>query len=87
MLIVPFCEDYEYIFKVYNTLKKNNIKVDICYLDKGFKQKMKYANKINAKYVILIGEDEIKENVISLKNMVTGEQEKLTIKDLLEKKL
>lgn len=87
MLIVPFCEDYEYIFKVYNTLKKNNIKVDICYLDKGFKQKMKYANKINAKYVILIGEDEIKENVISLKDMVTGEQEKLTIEDLLEKKL
>ena len=87
MLIVPFCEDYEYIFKVYNTLKKNNIKVDICYMDKGFKQKMKYANKINAKYVILIGEDEIKENVISLKDMVTGEQEKLTIEELLERKL
>ncbi len=87
MLIVPFCEDYEYIFKVYNTLKKNNIKVDICYLDKGFKQKMKYANKINAKYVILIGEDEIKENVISLKDMVTGDQEKLTIEELLERKL
>ncbi len=87
MLIIPFCEDYEYIFKVYNTLKKNNIKVDICYMDKGFKQKMKYANKINAKYVILIGEDEIKENVISLKNMVTGEQEKLTIEELLERKL
>ncbi len=87
ILIVPFCEDYEYIFKVYNTLKKNNIKVDICYMDKGFKQKMKYANKINAKYVILIGEDEIKENVISLKDMVTGEQEKLTIEELLDKKL
>ena len=87
MLIIPFCEDYEYIFKVYNTLKKNNIKVDICYMDKGFKQKMKYANKINAKYAILIGEDEIKENVISLKNMVTGEQEKLTIEELLERKL
>lgn len=87
ILIVPFCEDYEYIFKVYNTLKKNNVKVDICYMDKGFKQKMKYANKINVKYVILIGEDEINENVISLKNMITGEQEKLTIKELLNKKL
>ena len=87
ILIIPFCENYEYIFKVYNTLKKNNIKVDICYIDKGFKQKMKYANKINAKYVILIGEDEIKENVISLKDMVTGEQEKLTIEKLLERKL
>ena len=87
MLIVPFCEDYEYIFKVYNFLRKNNIKVDICYLDKGFKQKMKYANKINAKYVILIGEDEINENVVTLKDMISGEQEKLTIDKLLEKKL
>lgn len=87
ILIVPFCENYEYIFKVYNTLKNNNIKVDICYIDKGFKQKMKYANKINVKYTILIGEDEIKENVISLKDMVTGEQEKLTIEELLERKL
>ena len=87
MLIVPFCEDYEYIFKVYNALRKNNIKVDICYLDKGFKQKMKYANKINAKYVILIGEDEINENVVTLKDMISGEQEKLTIDKLLEKKL
>ena len=85
MLIVPFCDDYEYIYKVYNTLKENNVKVDICYLDKGFKQKMKYANKINVKYAILIGEDEIKENVVTLKNMETGEQEKITIEELLEK--
>ena len=87
ILIVPFCEDYEYIFKVYNKLRENNIKVDICYLDKGFKQKMKYANKLNVKYTILIGEDEIKENVITLKNMTAGEQQKLTIEELLEKKL
>ena len=87
VLIVPFCEDYKYIYSVYNTLRKNNIKVDICYIDKGFKQKMKYANKINVKYTILIGEDEIKENSVTLKNMITGEQEKITIDKLLEKKL
>ena len=87
MLIIPFCEDYEYIYNVYNALRKNNIKVDICFIDKGFKQKMKYANKINVKYTILIGEDEIKENVVTLKNMVTGEQEKITIEDLLEREL
>ncbi len=85
MLIVPFCDDYEYIYKVYNALRKNNVKVDICYMDKGFKQKMKYANKINVKYAILIGEDEINENVVTLKNMVTGDQEKITIEELLEK--
>ena len=85
MLIVPFCDDYEYIYKVYNTLKENNVKVDICYLDKGFKQKMKYANKINVKYAILIGEDEIKENVVTLKNMETGEQEKIAVEELLKK--
>lgn len=87
VLIIPFCEDYKYIFNIYNKLRENNIKVDICYIDKGFKQKMKFANKINVKYTILIGEDEINEKVVTLKNMVTGEQEKLSLEELLEKKL
>lgn len=38
------------------------------------------------KYAVLKVKDEIKENVISLKDMVTGEQEKLTIKELINKK-
>lgn len=38
---------------------------------------MSYADKLGIPYVILIGEDEIAENVVAVKNMTTGEQTKL----------
>ena len=37
---------------------------------------MKKANKINAEYVLILGEEEQKENVVTLKKFSTGEQEK-----------
>lgn len=46
---------------------------------------MKYANKLGIPYVAVIGEDEIKNNTISLKNMNTGEQEILSIEQAIEK--
>ena len=48
----------------------------VAYLDadKKFKNQIEYADKINAKYSIIIGEDEVKNNRVSIKNMKTGEQ-------------
>ena len=52
--------------------------VDYNELKKKFKAKMSYADKLSVPFVILVGEDEIKENVVSVKDMVTGQQQKLT---------
>ena len=76
------CERYDYIYKVNNILMNNDIKTSICFLDKGFKQKMKYANKLNCKYIIIIGDDEVQKNIVTLKNMVDGTQLELEINDL-----
>ncbi len=46
---------------------------------------MKYANRLNIPYVALIGEDEVKNNVIALKDMVTGTQEIISIEEAIEK--
>ena len=43
----------------------------------SLKSQFKYADKINAKYVITIGDDEISENKVSIKNMQTGNQIKV----------
>ena len=51
-----------------------NKKVEICMLDKNFKQKMKYANRLNVPYVIIIGENEKNNNEYVLKNMYDGSQ-------------
>ena len=42
--------------------------------EKSVKAQFKYADKIGAKYVITIGEDEIEQNKVKLKNMITGEE-------------
>ena len=46
---------------------------------KGLNAQFKYANKIGAKYVITLGDDEIKNKVAKLKNMETGEEEEYNI--------
>ena len=46
---------------------------------------MSYADKLSVPFVILVGEDEIKENVVSVKDMLTGEQKKLTFAQAAEK--
>lgn len=47
---------------------------------KGLNAQFKYANKIRAKYVITLGDDEIKNKVAKIKNMETGEEEEYEIK-------
>lgn len=53
------------------------IDIDIC--NRSFNAQMKYASKINANYTCIIGEDELKENVCSLKNMNTSQQMKVDL--------
>ncbi len=83
LIILPMTDNYKYIYDINNILRNYNVKTDICYLDKGFKQKMKYANKMNNKYIVIIGDDEVKNNTIILKNMISGEQLELNKDDLV----
>ena len=59
-------------------------------LTKAFTDKVKikkqfnYANKLGIPYVIVIGEDEINNNVVSLKNMIDGEQKMVTLEDAIK---
>ena len=69
---------------------KTNAKVSTIFENKKFKKLMEYANKINAKFAIIIGEDEVANNTVSLKNMITGEQQNIsstTLIDVLNKTL
>ena len=78
----------EYISKsleIAKLFRKNNIKVDL-YSDNGkLKKQLQYANNNNIPYVIIIGEEEIKSNLFTLKNMKDGSQKKLSIENILSK--
>lgn len=76
VLILPQDESvYNYSLNIKDKISSSTpCKISIIYEKKKFKKLMDYANKINAKYVIIIGSDELANNTISLKNMDTGIQ-------------
>lgn len=82
--VVYFDDTKEYFIKTLEELRKNDIKVSFDYNPKSFGAQMKKANKINAEYVLILGEDEQKENVVTLKKFSTGEQEKYSLDEVIE---
>ena len=82
--IVYFDDTKEYFIKTLEELRKNDIKASFDYNPKSFGAQMKKANKINAEYVLILGEDEQKENVVTLKRFSTGEQEKYSLDEVIE---
>lgn len=70
--------------KLVHQLRSNGIKCDKDYMGRSLKAQMKYANKMNAKYTTVIGEDEINNNKIKLKNMETGNDEEIQLDQLIQ---
>ena len=58
----------------------------VAYLDtdKKFKNQIEYADKIMAKFSIIIGEDEVKNKVVTVKDMSTGNQQTLSLADAIK---
>lgn len=77
-LVLPMTEDPTPAIALSQTLRSAGVRVQLYAEKKKFKQKMSYADKLAVPYAVLLGEDEIAEGVCSVKNMVTGEQVKLT---------
>ena len=80
-LVIPMAEDLGYAIAAATALRDAGIRTQLYCEQKKFKAKMSYADKLGIPYVILIGEDEIAENVVAVKNMQSGNQEKLSFAD------
>ena len=77
-LVLPMTEDPAPAIALSQTLRSAGVRVQLYGEKKKFKQKMSYADKLGVPYAVLLGEDEIAEGVCSVKNMITGEQVKLS---------
>ena len=84
-IILPMdMSNLDYCIELSNNLRKNNI-ANIVYLEnKKFKNKLQYAVKSNIKYAIFVGEDEIKQNVYTVKNLYDTTQNQVNFEDLLK---
>ena len=80
-LVLPMTQSPAEAIALAEKLRSAGLRVQLYGEQKKFKQKMSYANKLAVPFAVLLGEDEINEGVCSVKNMVTGEQLKLTAED------
>ena len=78
-------ENLGYAVSVLNALRDENIAtVSFLDADKKFKNQIEYSDKIKAKFSLIIGEDEVKNQVVALKDMCSGAQQNLTILDAVK---
>ena len=82
--IIPMDVEIAECLKISNVLRENSINTDIYLEDDKFKKKLKYADKLQIPYVLIIGEDEINTKMYTLKNMKTGEQIKDSIENIIK---
>ena len=84
VLVISMTEDYDKCIEISSKLRENDINTLLNIENQKLGKKFKYADKLNIKYVIVIGEDEIKNNVVSLKNMVSGEQQTIDLENAIK---
>ena len=74
-LVLPMTEDWAPAIAFATALRTLGLRTQIYGEEKKFKAKMGYADKLSIPYVVFIGEDEIAQNKVTVKDMITGEQE------------
>lgn len=75
----------KYAFQKLGQLRKANINADLYPEPAKMKKQMKYANARQVPYVLLIGSEEMNTGLLSLKHMESGEQQKLSMEDIVQK--
>ena len=77
-LVLPMTEDLSPAIALATTLREAGVRTQLYTEQKKFKAKMNYADKLGIPYVIFLGEEEIAAGLCSVKDMVSGEQVKVS---------
>ena len=84
-LVLPMTEDLGPAVAAATALRQGGVRTQLYGEKKKFKAKMSYADKLGVPFVVLLGEDEINEGVLSVKDMRSGEQQKLSAEAAAER--
>ena len=84
VMIISMVDNFEISIEIATKLRNAGINTQIYTNNAKIKNQFKYASKMNIPYVIVIGEDEIKNNIVSFKDMNTGEQKSMKIEQIIE---
>lgn len=84
-LVIPMDEKLNfYAIDIANKLKEQDLKVDIYLEDGKFRKKINYADKIGVKKVLIIGQEEYENKMVSVKNMEDGKQVSVKVEEIRE---
>ena len=72
-------------FRLLADLRAAGLSAGMDFAGRSMKAQMKQANKANAHFALILGEDEVKESAVMLKNMQTSEQHKIAIDEVIKK--
>lgn len=83
VVILPMGNTIDECIALSNQLRNNNINNVVYFEETKFKNKILYATKANANYAVIIGEDEVKNNYFTLKDLNAFEQKQVTFEEML----
>ena len=72
-------------FRLLQKMRNAGLSADMDYSEGSLKSQMRIANKIGAKFTIIVGEEELSKNMVILRNMQTKEQKEVKIDNLINK--
>ena len=85
VFVAPFSNDMrEKSFEIGQILRNNGFSTEIDLSRKKLKKLLSAANKLNAKYVILVGKEDLEKNNVTIKDMASGDQELVAIDNIIE---
>ena len=73
-----------YLINTVNMLRMNGFNVEADFMDRNMKNNFKHADKLKAKFIIIIGSDEVENNIITIKNNTTKEEFKVKKDNIVE---
>ena len=82
--IIPMSSaENEYSINLLDTLRMNGFNCDMDYLDRNLKSNFKQSERLGAKYIIIIGEEEVNKNILTIKNNTSKEEIKVSREEIV----
>ena len=77
-------DEKDYGIRLLDVLRMNGFNSDMDYMNRNIKSNFKQADRLNSKYVIIIGEEEVNSNVLTIKDNRTKEEYKVSVEEVVE---
>lgn len=85
LYIIPVSEnEKDYGMGLLNALRLSGFSADIDFQNRNVKGNFKQADRMNSKFIILLGEEEVKSKILTVKNNHTKEEYKVSVEDLID---